>query len=177
MTIEPAGRAGVVVPTCSAVVSILAQVDGLALRATLDWKQLRSWQKPWSKSKSLEVDSGRRHWSREDDVAIPKAWKVFAVDHPRFIWRLSGRALGVGLVHTIYQSSDVFGLPGNLNWWRRTELGLVGGLGSNVGTDVLLAQDDAALLLDDKLLDHAALAGGWHGENFSFNPFFFLAHS
>ena len=34
------------------------------------------------------------------------------------------------------------------------------GLGSNVGTVVLLARDDAALLLDGNLLDHAAQAGG-----------------
>ena len=46
------------------------------------------------------------------------------------------------------------------------------GPGSNVGTVVLLARDDAALLLDGNLLDYTAQAGGWHGQNFSFNPFF-----
>ena len=34
------------------------------------------------------------------------------------------------------------------------------GLGSNVGTIVLLARNDAAVLLDGNLLDHAAQAGG-----------------
>ena len=63
ITIEPAGRAVIVAPTCPAVVSIFAQVGGRVFKATLDWEQLRSWQKSWSITVSLEVDAGRGHLS------------------------------------------------------------------------------------------------------------------
>ena len=61
--IRPAIRASVVVLARPAVVAFHAQVDGRILRTALDRKQLRSGKKSWSKTESLEVDAGWRHWS------------------------------------------------------------------------------------------------------------------